>query len=209
MMWWTNWTIPHEYTPAEARDTSDVRDHAVSLFKDRGLMYPCMEMIDASALYIKLSIFDIRSLPSWHKSRVCLIGDAAHAVILPSHSLTNERKVSPNSGQGASLALEDASLLALLLTRSESSPQEVFPLFEKSRRKRVEMIVEEGRRQKSNKTQVSTVGMWIRNTFISVLFHIMSADRLVGKAWRYRIDWDETNIDKIVKWWRNGKLVHS
>lgn len=207
MMWWTNWTIPHEYTPAEIRDTSDVHDHAVSLFKDRGMMYPCMEMIDASSLYIKQSIIDVLSLPSWHKSRVCLIGDAAHAVPSPFHSLTNMCQVSPNSGQGASLALEDASLLALLLTRSESSPQDVFALFEKLRRKRVEMIVKAGRRQKSNKEPMSTVGMWVRNAFISVLFSFMSVDSFVGKAWRYRIDWDETHIPKVVKWWRDGKLI--
>lgn len=79
-MWWTNWVIPREYTPEETRDTSDVKDHALKLFKDRGMMYPCMEMIDATSFYIKQSVFDICSLPSWHSSRVCLIGDAAHAV---------------------------------------------------------------------------------------------------------------------------------
>jgi 2-polyprenyl-6-methoxyphenol hydroxylase-like FAD-dependent oxidoreductase len=49
-----------------------------------------------------LNIFDIQSLPRWHEGRVMLIGDAAHAV-------------SPNAGQGASLALEDAMHLAKLL----------------------------------------------------------------------------------------------
>jgi FAD-dependent urate hydroxylase len=103
--------------------------------------------------------------------------------------------------------MEDTSLLALLLTRSQSPPQEIFAQFEQMRRKRVEAIVEAGRRQKSNKTQVSTVGMYVRNAFISVLFRILGADRIVGKAWRYRIDWDESNIDKVVKSWKDGKLV--
>ena len=105
------------------------------------------------------------------------------------------------------MALEDASLLSLLLTRSDAPSQDVLAQFEKSRRKRVEAIVEAGRRQKSNKTKVSTVGMWFRNAFISIFFHLMGVDRLVGKAWRYRIDWDENDIDKVVKWWRDGKLV--
>jgi len=115
--------------------------------------------------------------------------------------------VSPNSGQGASLALEDTSLLALLLSRSPSSPEEVFAQFEKLRHKRVEAIVQAGRRQKSNKTQVSTLGMYIRNTFISLFFRLMGVEKIVGKAWRYRVDWEETNIDKVVKWWKGGKLV--
>lgn len=85
LMWWTNWVIPEEYTPEQMRDTSDVKAHAIKLFADRKMMYPCMELINATSLYIKQSIFDIRSLPAWSKSRACLIGDAAHAV--PSHSL--------------------------------------------------------------------------------------------------------------------------
>jgi hypothetical protein len=83
MMWWTNWVIEQAYTPEEIRDSSDVHDKAMELFKGRTMMYPCLEMINASAFYLKQNIFDILSLPSWHKSKVCLIGDAAHAV----HSL--------------------------------------------------------------------------------------------------------------------------
>jgi len=79
-MWWTNWVIPREYTPEEIRDTSDINEKALELFKDRELMFPCRELIDATTVWAKASIFDIRSLPTWHKSRVCLIGDAAHAV---------------------------------------------------------------------------------------------------------------------------------
>ena len=85
-MWWTNWVIPREYTPEEIRDPSDVKDHAIKLFSDRNMMYPCMELIHASSIYVKQSIFDIRSLPSWYNSRACLIGDAAHAVLIPPHS---------------------------------------------------------------------------------------------------------------------------
>jgi hypothetical protein len=102
--------------------------------------------------------------------------------------------------------LEDTCLLTLLLTRSELSPQEIFAKFEEMRRDRVEAIVEAGRRQKNNKTQVSTIGMWIRNTFISILFRTMGPRRLFGKAWCYRIDWDEPNVEKVVKWWKDGKL---
>lgn len=82
-MWWTNWTIPVAYTPEQIRDTSDIPDHAKKLFKGRKMMYPCMKMIDATSIYIKGSIFDLRSIPTWHRSRICLVGDAAHAVTPP------------------------------------------------------------------------------------------------------------------------------
>ena len=102
--------------------------------------------------------------------------------------------------------MEDASLLALLLTRDGSSSEEVFKKFEDLRRDRVEKIVVAGRRQKSNKTAVSTIGMCIRNVFISVALKLMMTERLIGKTWRYRIDWDEPNIDLIIKYWKaDGK----
>src|SRR5262249_5554402 len=47
-------------------------------------------------------IYDIPSLPRWHRDSICLIGDAAHAI-------------GPHVGQGASLALEDAFVLAKCL----------------------------------------------------------------------------------------------
>lgn len=80
-MWWTNWTTDKPFTPDELRDTSDVKSHTLELFKDRQLMYPCIELINSSFIYLKNSVYDIQTLPTWHKSRICLIGDAAHAVL--------------------------------------------------------------------------------------------------------------------------------
>ena len=104
------------------------------------------------------------------------------------------------------MALEDTSLLALLLTRSESSVQDVFAQFEKMRRKRVEEIVDAGRRQKSNKTQVSTIGMYIRNIMVYIFFSLFGVS-MISKAWRYRIDWEERDINKVVKSFKDGKLI--
>ena len=83
-MWWTNWASERPFTRQEMKDLSDVKEHALELFKGRKLMYPCRELIDATELFMKNSQFDIRTLPSWHTSKVCLIGDAAHAVSPPS-----------------------------------------------------------------------------------------------------------------------------
>lgn len=62
------------------------------------------------------------SCESWHTDRVVLLGDAAHAV-------------HPISGMGASLALQDARVLAQeLLTGSGSSYRRAFERFEQRRR---------------------------------------------------------------------------
>ncbi|SFS45572.1 2-polyprenyl-6-methoxyphenol hydroxylase [Halostagnicola kamekurae] len=62
------------------------------------------------------------SCESWHTDRIVLIGDAAHAV-------------HPISGMGASLALQDARVLAQeLLTTDRSSSRKAFSRFEQRRR---------------------------------------------------------------------------
>ncbi|TVZ90305.1 FAD-dependent oxidoreductase [Streptomyces sp. BK340] len=60
----------------------------------------------------------------WHAGRVLLIGDAAHAA-------------SPATGQGASMALEDAVVLAKAL-RDTPDPRTAFAVYEQHRRPRVE-----------------------------------------------------------------------
>jgi len=75
--------------------------------------------------------YDVPSLPYWSTGRVMLIGDAAHAV-------------TPHSGQGASMALEDALVLAACL-EAEATPEGAFGRFEALRRDRVEAAVRLGR----------------------------------------------------------------
>ncbi|MFH8336650.1 FAD-dependent oxidoreductase [Streptomyces sp. AM6-12] len=60
----------------------------------------------------------------WHTGRVLLVGDAAHAA-------------SPATGQGASMALEDAVVLAKAL-RDLPDPERAFEAYERHRRPRVE-----------------------------------------------------------------------
>ncbi|NED67335.1 FAD-dependent monooxygenase, partial [Streptomyces sp. SID10244] len=49
--------------------------------------------------------YDLPSVPVWHRGRVGLVGDAIHAP-------------APSSGQGASMALEDAVVMAASLAGS-------------------------------------------------------------------------------------------
>lgn len=82
--------------------------------------------------------FDLPHVPTWHRGRLGLVGDAIHAP-------------APSSGQGASMALEDAVVLASCL-HAATTPERAFVTFEAQRRSRVERIVAEGARSSSSKT---------------------------------------------------------
>jgi 2-polyprenyl-6-methoxyphenol hydroxylase-like FAD-dependent oxidoreductase len=183
--WWTNYSATDPWSQKELKDTTDVIPHALQ--KLERTHFPAKELVQKTSLLLKVNVFDIQSLPTWHDSnRILLIGDAAHAV-------------SPNSGQGVSLAIEDASLLALLLSRMCSDPSDIFARFETMRKPRVEKIVSGGRKQKKNKTEVGVVGEWIRNLALRVVFGFFGVERVMGWQYRYRIDWEEENLDRCVK----------
>jgi 2-polyprenyl-6-methoxyphenol hydroxylase-like FAD-dependent oxidoreductase len=105
------------------------------------------------------------------------MGDAAHAV-------------SPHSGQGASMALEDAIVLAGHLRDCIDSPAEAFSRFETDRRSRVEKIVQMGRRSGNQKRPLGPVGAWARDRFVSLA--LPSVMRLTaGSLYNYRPAWKE------------------
>jgi 2-polyprenyl-6-methoxyphenol hydroxylase-like FAD-dependent oxidoreductase len=118
-------------------------------------------------------IYDLPTLPAWHQGAVCLIGDAAHAT-------------SPHAGQGASLALEDAVTLARCL-RASTDPAAAFPAFERLRRRRVERLVREARRQGSRKV-AGPFGRRFRDLMLPLFIGL--GVRSLRKTYAYRVDWD-------------------
>jgi 2-polyprenyl-6-methoxyphenol hydroxylase-like FAD-dependent oxidoreductase len=103
-------------------------------------------LADPSSLYHS-PIEEIR-LDSWHRSRVVLIGDAAHAT-------------APVWAQGAALAAEDALVLAELLTTRDDWAT-VGGEFERRRRPRVEHV------QKMTDRLSRTAGLpgWLRDAIL-------------------------------------------
>jgi len=67
--------------------------------------------------------------PPWHRGRVVLIGDAAHAC-------------PPTLAQGAAMCLEDASVLAELLTTRDAALESVLEAFVARRYQRVRLVVD-------------------------------------------------------------------
>ncbi|MDH7794773.1 MULTISPECIES: NAD(P)/FAD-dependent oxidoreductase [unclassified Beijerinckia] len=126
-----------------------------------------------------LDIYDMPSLPLWWAGRVALIGDAAHAV-------------SPHSGQGVSMALEDAIIMARELRDAPAAPEIAFEAFVKARRERTEKVIAFGRLSGNSKRHGPVM------TFIQSLLMPLFLRFAPSFAWvyDYKVAWDETRLEE-------------
>jgi len=181
-MWWANLPRQKPYSEAELGSLSADVLRQMLLERFGGYYQPIPSLIARTRDIIALNIFDIQSLPKWYAGRVILIGDAAHAV-------------SPNSGQGASLALEDAMYLAKLLRDCGANYAAAFDRFESDRKPRVERIVAAGRRAASDKEIVSPLKSKLRNFAIAMMLRFIGIPGIM-EAIGYRIDWDRDDFTR-------------
>lgn len=117
----------------EGEDSCDgaPQSYLLSLFE--GWHEPIETLIRAAddATILHNDIYDSDPLAEWGRGRVTLLGDAAHPM-------------TPNLGQGACQAIEDALELAACLT-SEANPEMALEKYEKSRIARTSPIVRASR----------------------------------------------------------------
>jgi 2-polyprenyl-6-methoxyphenol hydroxylase-like FAD-dependent oxidoreductase len=176
LMWWSN--LPREQPLTREELTSfsldSLKQEMLSIYQD--YHKPIAILIRNTHSPVKHNIFDIQSLATWHHGRVMLIGDAAHAV-------------SPNTGQGASLALEDALCLAKFL-RDYGDYQQAFQQFEVFRKPRVEKIAAEGRRLANDKAIVSSFEQFIREIMLRIFVNLFG-EQAQEPLYSYKIAWDE------------------
>ncbi|GAA0848886.1 FAD-dependent oxidoreductase [Streptosporangium amethystogenes subsp. fukuiense] len=175
--WFANPPSPREPTPEELAAITPARWRArlMELFGDD--TGPMLDIIGATDHIMPgWNTYDFPTVPKWFNERMVILGDAAHAT-------------SPSSGQGASMAIEDAVVLAKCL-RDVPGTRDAFAAFEAARRKRVERIVEQGRRNGSGKAQ-GAVGAFFRDLALPVIMRRL--DRRNALAWMYdhRISWNE------------------
>lgn len=175
VMWWSNLPRQQELPREELADVTldGIKQEMLAIYHD--YHEPIPTLLQNSHSPVKHNIHDIQSLSTWHKDRVLLIGDAAHAV-------------NPNSGQGASMALEDAMYLAKLLNNSRDYKQ-VFAQFEHHRKPRVERIVAEGRCRSEDKQVVSPFQQKVREWMMMIFINLFGA-RGMDWLYSYKIDWD-------------------
>jgi len=117
-------------------------------------------------------IYDLPKLPSWHKERVVLVGDAAHAV-------------GPHAGQGASMAIEDALVLAACM-EGERDCEHAFSRYESLRSKRIEEVVALTRANSAPKRLSSKLAILVRDLLLPFLVPL--GIRAGRKLFRFRAD---------------------
>lgn len=121
-------------------------------------------------------IYDMPPVPEWHYKSVVLVGDAVHAT-------------SPNAGQGASLALEDAIVLVKCM-RDLPNMEQAFSMFQKLRRDRVERIVKYSRTIGQRKHVTNPVQVFFRDLMLPMFLKQANKDSL-GWMYDYKTDWKE------------------
>jgi FAD-dependent urate hydroxylase len=127
-VWW--FANPPSKTEVAQVDRQDIRERLLTLLApDRT---PGADLVRATPGPIPVTNqYDLPRVRTWHTDRMVVIGDAAHAV-------------SPASGQGASLAAEDAVVLAQCLRDAPSTADGIavgLAQYDGKRRNRVERVV--------------------------------------------------------------------
>lgn len=114
--------VTDSFPTADSMDKSDLLAQFVAFSP---LATQLLSSTPETAIHLA-SLSDLTGLKQWHQAQVCLIGDAAHAT-------------TPNLGQGACQAIEDAYFLAQCL--QEHAPEAAFVRFQANRQAKVKQIV--------------------------------------------------------------------
>jgi 2-polyprenyl-6-methoxyphenol hydroxylase-like FAD-dependent oxidoreductase len=123
----------------------------------------------------KWPLYDLPALDTWHEGPVCLIGDAAHAT-------------PPHNGHGASMALEDAIVLAKCL-RDIPEIEDALETFENLRKERVEKVAKQARQIGKQKTMTNPVKRWFRDQMMPIFLKF--GTRSMDWLFAYRVEWDQ------------------
>jgi 2-polyprenyl-6-methoxyphenol hydroxylase-like FAD-dependent oxidoreductase len=171
------WFVNEPRAPISAAEraattTGHWRDQLAGLFtRDAG---PAERLIREGELELAGdNTYDLGHVPQWHRGRMVVIGDAAHAP-------------APSSGQGASLALEDGVVLAQHL-REDVDVASGLTAFESTRRPRVERIVAAGARSSSAKTPSAAMRP-LRDAALRLVFRYAVTDRSTAWMYDHRVD---------------------
>jgi FAD-dependent urate hydroxylase len=142
--------------------------------RDRG---PARAVVQNSGPVAVSNSYEVDDLPVWHSDRVVLAGDAAHAA-------------SPAAGQGASMAMEDAVVLAKCL-RDLPSPADAFRTFQALRRPRALRVTAQGARASRFKA-VGPLRRRVRDRKLPSLLagHAAGGEHSLAWIYEHRVDWD-------------------
>lgn len=174
VVWFVNWPRA-AFEREERAATSDTawKGRLVELFVDDA--GPAIQLIRTGDLELAAdNTFDLGHVPVWRRGPMVIIGDAAHAP-------------SPTSGQGGSMAAEDAVILAKALRDLPSIPG-ALAAYEQQRRRRVERIVAYGARGSSAKVP-GALGRVMRDQLLRIVFRFLVTERSMAWQFDHRVEW--------------------
>jgi FAD-dependent urate hydroxylase len=174
--WFANPPSPTEMTRAELASLGGEhwKERLIALFADDAR--PAVEIIRATTeLSVGANQYDMPRVRRWWRGPMIVIGDAAHAA-------------SPSSGQGASLAMEDAVTLAQCL-RDLPDIRSAFVAYEQMRRPRVERIVARAARMNSNKAP-GPMGRAVRDLILPLILRLQGSADSQRWIFDHHIEWE-------------------
>ena len=131
---------------------------------------------EAGSLVALGSVEIMPSVPHWHRGRMVLVGDSAHAP-------------SPSSGQGASLAAESAVQLARCMRDLPSVPA-AFAAYVRLRRARVERVAARASKTNNSKSFGPVAISLMRLLMPMATKTFLTPERTLGPEQRHHVDWD-------------------
>jgi 2-polyprenyl-6-methoxyphenol hydroxylase-like FAD-dependent oxidoreductase len=134
------------------------------------------QVIAGSSDLFAYPIYDMPALEKWYTEKVCLIGDAAHAI-------------SPHTGQGASLALEDSAVLAKCMAKY-TDPQVAFSRFQQLRSDRVAKVIAQARKIGKAKSKPNPIANFFRDIMLKYFIN-MEKKKM---NWVYEYDVEKLNV---------------
>lgn len=175
MLWWSN--QPQDAPPTrEELKSAPQEDLRRDLIATHGDWHtPIRQLIEQTDEVLRIAIYEMPSLSTWHRGRAVLIGDAAHAM-------------ATSAGQGASQALEDTIALAKLLRDEPGPMQNAFPAFEEQRRPRAEKVSAISRRNSERKKTLGPFAERMRDFFVAHVLPVV-ARRSWNAMYAYKVDW--------------------
>jgi 2-polyprenyl-6-methoxyphenol hydroxylase-like FAD-dependent oxidoreductase len=176
--WFVNYVQPEEPSKKELFEgTEEERKQCLLKLFDSEAYFITDIIQSAETIFPEFLNYTLPSQPAaWHKGPVVLMGDAVHAI-------------SPSSGQGASMALEDAVVLAKCL-RDIPNLEEAFAKYELLRRERTTKMFAVGERGDSGKFITEPMQQWFRDLTTPIFLTLFANPKASDWIYSYKVDWD-------------------
>ncbi|MFX0574277.1 FAD-dependent oxidoreductase [Nocardia nepalensis] len=182
--WFANMPRTQELSQQDSASTAHWRARLVELLSaDRGPAARIVAATPDDTFVPAFNQYDMPTVAKWHNDKMVIVGDAAHAV-------------ASSSGQGVSMAVEDAVTLAICL-RDIPDTAAALAAFEQRRRERVEKVVAYGAETSGDKASSGLGRLLVR--LLTPYFLKKAAKAGVAPLnWMfdYRIDWTAQSVSR-------------